>query len=744
MKLHTALGHSLALALMLGAAACPDDSDDPPGPGSGNGDMDMGPADTGDPGDMGPGDGSVGEDMMMSGPCYLNITTEPEHGCPSGEVCNLITGECVEGTPCTEQRDCDGCAALILSDADDCGHGAHVAAVCSEDHGNVCVRSRANCEPCETDADCGLMAAEAGFLSRDRQIACVQYEDGNSYCAHPAQQGCPRGYEANQDRRCVNPRGCEDLFFCDVVDTDEDGVADENVDCDTILETQCFDEVCEGSGGLRCTGLGIVGVVEVCADYCKNDQDCIQKNPDLPFCERTTGVCKSGCTPGQCDVGQVCNADGNCGAPCEEDADCDEIEDPAGLGTYCNLIGRDQLPRKFKDYHDANSCQQLGCELGPGENINRDCDPGEACDPFQAPFPDCVPGCYRGGPFVAGGDCQSSGELGSTAVCVDAQAGDVQSKQNCRNAPFLGDENREVLGSCCDPGCLTRGGQCGPNRFCCGEVDLVRIEEGKFPAGPFGYTESGSTPEQCTTLVADQPDSGQAGPGDCFEPANQPFCQTCDPGAQNPFAACNRFPLTNLVPDPNMDGAPNADMYVHSQVWSYGLNTLAEDTQAVNAGQPFPELQACVDVDPAMGPQNPGVCSVSFDPAKGDPGAPNGWECRARTAGCFSDAECGGLECVGEDPGAMPPVAGACRCGEGGEPTAACPTAIGNLDMGDSGRMRCVERGPPYLVQVGSPSDPSMEGDFFCVYSYDCRPPTFTPMDGVRTYPLTCGVQETL
>ena len=37
-----------------------------------------------------------------------------------------------------------------------------------------------------------------------------------------------------------------------------------------------------------------------------------------------------------------------------------------------------------------------------------------------------------------------------------------------------------------------------------------------------------------------------------------------------------------------------------------------------------------------------------------------------------------------------------------------------------------------------------MEGDFFCVYSYDCRPPTFTPMDGVRTYPLTCGVQERL
>lgn len=766
--------HALTLALFAGATACQETSN---GTSNGNGTTDMGPADTGetDMGETDMGEGDMGPpDMGEQGPCYLNLTAGLENGCPSGQVCNLISGECVPGKACDDQSDCDACD----QNRENCGHGSHVAANCSPEHGGVCVRSKANCEPCETDADCGLMSGFLGLPSSARQIACVEYDDGK-FCAHDSRNGCPKGYEPNADQRCVNPRGCGELFFCEVNDDDGDNEADENLDCSVAgLETICFDEICEGSGNLRCTGLGLPGIVEVCADYCNSDVDCLD-TPSTPFCTTNTGICKSGCVPGECPRGRdeddcdgdgdedemvqlTCYADGECGCPCTDDTFCQDVQAPPPEGTttpidtYCNLpslpavpVQRQNesdadfevraqqylqaFPRVFKEYQDPNSCQQLGCELGPDEFINRDCPQNRACDVTQAPSPACVDGCFRGGPFVVGGDCKSSGELGSTAICADELPGNVQTKAECRNADFLGDDNREVIGACCDPGCLNRGGQCGPNRYCCEEIDVGRIEEGKFGIGPYPLGDGGA----CLSLRADEPASGQAQAGDCFEPRNDVFCRPCNP--MQPFAACNGFELTNLVPAPGPD-TPNQDMYNHAAVWPYGLNTLSEDTMAVNAGQPFAELQQCVNVEPNPMAPPQGVCAVSFDPAKGDPGAPNGWECVARTAGCLSDEDCSGLECVGEDTTAMPPVAGACKCGEGGERTSACPTNIRGLDMGESGRMRCVERKPPYLTNVRE----SEEGDFFCVYSYSCTPPTFQPGDGYRTFPTTCDVQERL
>lgn len=752
---------------MLGAVACSDDEDPSTGAGTetGNGMQDMGPADTGDNGDLGPAEMGTPDSGTPDGPCFQNITDGLENGCPSGQVCNLASGECVEGTACTDNSDCARCSDEP-SQALDCGHGANVASYCSADHGNVCVRSKTNCEPCQTDADCGIMdTTRLGFLTSDqRQIRCVEYDDGNRYCATTSVGiQCPLGYEANEDRRCVNPQGCEDTFLCSVFDAEDDpetpeyegdGEADINPDCNRPLQTQCFNTVCENSGGQRCTGFGIPGTVEVCADYCRTDQECVDQNPALPFCERSTGLCRSGCTPGECGNNLVCHADGECRAACEDDADCEGddiveggIQDPDGIGTYCNIDNGRPLPRKFKGYHDSRSCQQLGCELGPDEMINRDCEVNQACDPFAAPFPDCVEGCYRG--LVEGGDCQVEPpfDFGKSAVCVDANAGEVTTRESCRDQPFFGGDNREVIGTCCDAGCLSRTLQCSQNRFCCGEFDSTQFGDGvKMPRGPYG------NPAECTLVTADQPASGQATPGQCFQPPNTPFCRTCDPALANSPAPCNLFPLTNLVPNPNEplpngDDPPNQDMYVHSNDWPYGLNTRTADTMQVNSGNPFPELQVCTGVQFDMaGNAVQAVCSVSFDPAKSDPGCPSGWEFGARTAPCFSDADCGGLTCVGEDTSdPMMPIPGACRCGEGGQQTDACPTAVGDLDMGDSGRMRCVSQDDdPYLNVGGRPGDLAMEGDFFCVYTYDCRPPLVgMPGDDILVYPQTCGIQET-
>ena len=88
--------------------------------------------------------------------CLRDQGGADNRGCDPGEVCHLPSGTCRPGIACQADADCDGCLSLVDAPTRlDCGHGFQLTAWCDDAHGSVCVRSRAPCEPCEADRDCG-------------------------------------------------------------------------------------------------------------------------------------------------------------------------------------------------------------------------------------------------------------------------------------------------------------------------------------------------------------------------------------------------------------------------------------------------------------------------------------------------------------------------------------------------------------------------------------------------------------
>lgn len=778
---------SLTLACAIAALAttggCSSGATDD-GPGA----ADTGGGSTPDGGATGGPD--VGSPDVPSAPTACRFDTD----CDAGLVCNLITRECVAGRACESDTDCDACAEVPLSGSADCGHGLHLTSVCSADHGGVCTRSRASCEPCETDADCGRVRF-GNFLDVD--MVCVDYAEVGSglsgkYCARPASASAPvRGFEQkplgpNGTNVYVNPNGCPaevtDQFLCPPYDPDGDGVADSNPEC-ADFESACIDDPCPGTGGQRCANTNLPGVTPVCGEYCVSDADCPGARP---FCNRDSGVCQTGCSPGSCPNDQVCHASGECGAPCHPDlfpADPTEVAeadsfcaDEYGEGTYCNLVNpRRELPRLSKAYRDANACAPLGCERGQGEQINRDCGSGEVCDLTTVngdglPEPSCVPGCFSSADCTPSEPCQvdedcpaerptcmpnpndptqgtcRAGDLDNPQIfrCVDAAAGSVQGDiPACREAYFsspLEEDNRDGdsprIGACCETGCLDRGDHCiGQAAFCCGE-----------PGSPY------DDPASCLGVTQDQ-GSPQASPGLCFEAPTSPFCVSCTSALD-----CNASPVEGLS-----DAGEPALPYNPASVWPRGVNEDCEDCTPdeleayaalggrANGGSPFVEWQRCIDIDPTTAVF--GVCSVAYDPGAveeanslDEAGVPRGWRCGAGAVSCTNDSECNGLTCIGyrEAPDGTVLEYGNCKCGENGAVTTACPAQLGggNVPAIDAPtRMRCVEA---ETINFRGPAADTEPGDMFCAYTFDCVPPTLRTPDAVtpQTLPDACNIPE--
>lgn len=799
---------ALSAALLL-STACSDDGDDN---GNGNGGADAGVEDTGGGDDAGstdtggPTDTGGGED---AGPSECRFDDQ----CPAGEVCNLITKACEPGRECLGDSDCDVCSQIPIESSEECGHGLHLTAYCDQDR-FVCTRSRASCEPCETDADCGRL--RIGPLQYP--MYCIDYSEVNpglsgKFCARPGQAPAfvkgferrplgppgPGGFRPNV---FVNPNGCpespDELFICPITDTDGDGVAEQNPNCDVGIEAACVDEACPGTGGLRCANSNLPGVTPICGDYCNNDGECPTARP---FCNVLAGVCQTGCSPGACPNEQVCHVNGECGPPCHDGStviDAQGYVEPDQFcvdeyGTeenqdavYCNILNRprtlDDGGKLSKNYRDANACAPLGCERGQGDQINRDCGSFEICDlsTFNVegqPQPQCVPGCFSGGDCVPQEDCfgpedcpaerpnclpnpndptgpgicrPNSLDNPQVFRCVDAPAGQVEGNRlACRDAFFtngLDDENRDsqnpTIGTCCETGCITRNGDCvGAAAFCCNELD-----------SPY------EDPESCLVVEQkpDNPDDEiQATPGLCFEAPVEPFCQQCNP--MNGNNDCNFAAVDGLVDEPNLPYNP-------ATVWPIGENQDCQDcTEAeleaytalggqVNDGNPFYEVQRCVNLG---GPMQPPyfACTVGYDPKKVQEtgstiaaGLPRGWECNGRAPPCIDDTQCNGLSCVGvvETPDGIIP--GACKCGEDGVPSTACPATINGIpgntpDINAGDRMRCVEaRTRNYQ---GPQSSDVVAGDMFCVWTFDCTGPRLQVPDGEavpQTLPDACNI----
>jgi hypothetical protein len=398
-------------------------------------------------------------------------------------------------------------------------------------------------------------------------------------------------------------------------------------------------------------------------------------DPGTPICNLRNGICIAGCTKGSCPAAQVCHSDGFCAAPCADDADC--TDDPKyGPSTYCNIPPPPARPPP-RYYKGGPQGYRDDFACAPlGCERKVDCVvPGVVCDLAQAP-PACVPGCYENLDCRAGEKCKvPNGPPPGT-------------EQECR---MLADkpEGESSIGLCCDPGCEDLELDCGFNEFCCGEDKDPAIME------PY---------ENASACLPTTATAAQALPGECFEMGTDPWCRTC----ANAFEEC---PASGWSPG-FAEYPENSGMLSQEEEWCYPISmTNAVCTVTCNPDLELLELNMC----------------------------PRLWGCRPFMMPCFQDADCGGLTCVGANPGMNIP--GACRCGENGAPTATCPMTTLQGFMFD--RPRCVEFGTNLLSSGGWPGGVTggMPGEFYCVASFHCTPPPLQVdmMTGDTNYPDACG-----
>lgn len=598
---------ALTALMSLGLGCSDNDSSGTPDAGTV---LDLGPADLGPP-DLGPPD--LGPPDLGPPPCTHDQGDVWEGGCEDGFVCDVETGACVPGVACTSNADCNACSSL--TNPVDCGHGFNVTAWCDTTHGNVCTRSRAPCEVCDTDSDCGLVDSivrRSGNPDAPDPEAdvnkCVDYSTLNisgltgKFCGRPIGQiGCPQGFEPNQTTgQCVLTAGCP-----------AEGELCPRGNSSTCVGTGqiCQNESCGGEGDSRCATNDVPGALGFCFNYCTTNDDCPASRP---ICNTEKGICGAGCTKGSCAGNLVCHMDGFCAPPCNDDNDCTMETTQNGKiygggQSYCNQPGRN-APYIYKGgsdqsaYRDDNSCAPLGCERPvdcPGAGI--------VCDTAGTP-PACVRGCY-----TAEDDC-SSGE-----VCKDGPDGSY-TRESCRALPDKSDDS--AIGVCCFPGCTNRILQCDLNEFCCAE-----------PGSPYATSDSMTCGREPMSSM------GTIMPGECFDMPLDPFCQQ----------------------------PPDADTPCNSG-WTYGFNS----DQDVMGGTVFQEQEFLFGV--AVGMDTVPLCGVTCNPSASDNACPRGWNCGPVTPRCLQDADCGAnLECVGEDTTTDPPTAGQCKCGENGVASVTCP-----------------------------------------------------------------------
>ncbi|MEO1230144.1 MAG: hypothetical protein AAFZ18_14665 [Myxococcota bacterium] len=597
--------------------------------------IDMGPPDTGVVPDLGPPD--MGMEPL---PCLWDQGGEANRGCPSGMVCNVDTGMCTEGKSCTSNDDCNACSRL--QNPEQCGHGYPLTAWCDPNHGSVCTRSRAPCEPCNTDSECGVVDS---ILRRNvpnepelDQNRCLDYDgDGaGDYCGRPNRIGCPPGFLEDQDTsQCVREQGCaEEPVICP-------RSANPGVGCPG-REQICPGDVCPDTGGGLCSTNDLPGSLGLCIGFCRTDADC---PADRPVCNPDNGICGAGCTKGSCAPPLVCHVDGFCAAPCMGDDDCtmSTAQNLKIYGTdlevYCNLPGRD-APRLYKGgngpeaYRDDMSCAPLGCERPT------DCpSSGRVCDSTLNP-PACVEGC-----FTAEDDCPSGFQ------CKSGPQGNYN-REACRALP--GKTNESEIGVCCFPGCTDRDLQCGGHQFCCGET-----------GSPY------EDPNACPSLTQSSTVAAQG--GECFEMVKPPFCVD----AQS--VECNSAWTVGFNSDPMVNGG----IPFQEQEFAFGVDTDGDMmADAATCGV------TCNPTAPDSG------CPVGWLCTDIHPGCLQDADCGG-----------GGLTCVGANTTAMPPIPGDCKCGEDGVAAVTCPTAYGgpgaqlgtienprcqDVDGDGIGDMRCV------------------------------------------------------
>jgi len=355
---------------------------------------------------------------------------EHDRDCPPDKVCEVATGECVDGDMCQESYNCPSdqyCDPV----------------------GKICKDRSELCEPCTIDEQC----PDPGMGDM-----CIEYPDG-TYCGKSCgTAGCPPGYECdytagsgegpNPGQCRSNTGSCEGTFICH---EDEDCAANKVCNKDTgkcVNKCQVVpctagqvchatghcgpaceeDADCEdyGDGLICCTGAGTpvefctADSVGVCRPAgCVLHAECSSTlEHSLGYCDKRDGTCKEGCRYGgehgvvsdctagyecTCTQGEVsCDAFDCCPDPGKPEACvCDPEQQDCSQVSVCDDGECTKIPCYERGTDIACAAHNLCCGFPTDGNG----------DPDGYPCPDGVP---EGDCYVAPKDewCAPCGEEG--------------------------------------------------------------------------------------------------------------------------------------------------------------------------------------------------------------------------------------------------------------------------------------------------------------------------------------------
>ncbi len=515
------------------------------------------------------------------------------------------------------------------------------------------------CSQIQNPADCGHGFALTAWCDPNHGNVCTRSRSPCEPCATDSDCGRQDSILGGTPNRCLDYG--EGQKFCGrpcTLSCPRGFICDgDSNQCKRQEGCEADSVICpEGMPGQACSG-----TEQICADEpCTNAPGARCATNDLPG---ALGLCFGFCTANSdCPVDKpVCNTrNGICIAGCTKGS--------CPSGQVCHMDGFCAPPCPDNGYCEGderygassycNRPSQPPPRIFKGHRDENSCAPLGCEIAEDCPEPAVVCDRTLAIPACVPG-CYESDDCLSGFVCKEGPQGNYNREQ-CRALPEKTDDS--LIGVCCNPGCTDRVNQCGIGEFCCGEED-----------SPY------EDPASCLTLTST--DTVRARPGECFEhPAPAPFCTQCTGQKEG---ECNSGWLPGYNTDPN-----------------------------INGGQPFQEEEFCT----SLGQMGPNICVVTCNPNGPDTGCPSRWQCSPRFYTCFQDADCNGLECVGEDTTTMPPRAGRCKCGENGTVLTQCPGMLS--DMTPVAAPRCLPFGT----------------DMVCVASYYCN-----PNGPPEEYPAACG-----
>ena len=538
--------------------------------------------------------------------CGCSDIPEGDCDCDGNQLDAL--GEC--GGPCEADADVDG----ICDDVDGCigevdtcgvcnGPGPVYACGCSPIAEGSCdcdgnqLDALGQCGgPCNADTDADGIC--------DDVDDCIGELDGCGICNGPGPVydcGCSDISEGDCDCEGNQLDALGDCGGPCEADTDADGICDDIDECVGELD-DCG--ICNGLGAIYdcgcsdipegacdCDGNQLDALGE-CGGPCSADadmdgicddvDDCVGAFDACGICNGPGAIYTCGCAPiikGNCDCdGNELDALGECGGPCEEDADidgiCDDIDQCVGYLDDCGICngpgaiydcGCSDIPEGDCDC-DGNQLDALGDCGGP---CGADADADGICDDIDecvGELDDCGicngPGAIYdcGCSDIPEGDCDCDGNQldecfvcggGSSAGCADPAACNYDSEAGCDNGSctYIADgdcdcegNQLDALGECGGP-CVADAdmdGICDDIDPCVGELDACGVCNGLGEIYECGCVDM---PEGDCDCDGNQLDAlGECG-GPCAADVNDNgICDTNDVYGCTASIACNYDP----------------------------------------------------------------------------------------------------------------------------------------------------------------------------------------------------------